>query len=298
MHSAGIASLTLFGLLAGAMAYADEGHFERTLPAEPRGAVEISNVSGEIDVRGWDRPEVSVRAELGEGVERVDVTSEHGRTIIKVVLPSFSGHRGEAHLQVQIPKESELTVSAVSADVKSSGVLGTQRLNAVSGDVNAELGNGDLELKTVSGDVKLRGRGHPARLHVTTVSGDVRLEHGAGELEASTVSGTLFASLDTATSIRARSTSGDLHFEGRLSHGGSVDVSSVSGEIQIRLPAEGGYTYEVTTFSGDISDCFDVKSERSSRYGPGHTLQGTRGDGAGHVRLKSMSGDVQLCDRR
>jgi len=31
---------------------------------------------------------------------------------------------------------------------------------------------------------------------------------------------------------------------------------------------------------------------------PGHTLQGTRGDGAGHVRLKTMSGDVQLCDRK
>jgi len=40
-----------------------------------------------------------------------------------------------------------------------------------------------------------------------------------------------------------------------------------------------------------------VKAERTSQYGPGSVLQGTRGEGAGHVRLKTMSGDVQLCDR-
>jgi DUF4097 and DUF4098 domain-containing protein YvlB len=90
----------------------------------------------------------------------------------------------------------------------------------------------------VSGDVKLKGHGQPARLHVSSVSGNVRLEHGAGDLEAGTVSGSLVVSLDSARSVRARSTSGDVHFEG------------------------------------------------------------TRGDGAGHLRLKTMSGDVQLCDRK
>jgi len=32
---------------------------------------------------------------------------------------------------------------------------------------------------------------------------------------------------------------------------------------------------------------------------PGHTLQGGYArDGAGHMHLKTMSGDVQLCDRK
>ena len=37
--------------------------------------------------------------------------------------------------------------------------------------------------------------------------------------------------------------------------------------------------------------------EKTGKLMPGSTLQGTRGEGAGHVRLKSMSGDIQLCDR-
>ena len=41
---------------------------------------------------------------------------------------------------MQIPKDSELDVSAVSADVTTcAGSLGVQRLSAVSGEVSAEL---------------------------------------------------------------------------------------------------------------------------------------------------------------
>jgi DUF4097 and DUF4098 domain-containing protein YvlB len=287
-------------LLLGACALAhasDDTTFERTVAAQPRGVVDISNVAGSIQVSGWDRSEVSVHADLGSGVERVDVTSEAGRTIIKVVLPSHSDRRGEADLTVKIPKDSELDVSAVSSDIRVSGVLGVQRLNAVSGDVTAELAGSDADVKTVSGDVRLKGHGQPLRLHASSVSGDVHVEHAAGDLEASTVSGELVASLDSARSIRARSTSGELTFEAKLTRGADVDVSSVSGEIKLRGAADGGYSYEVSSFSGDISDCFDVKPQRAGQYMPGSTLQGTRGDGAGHVRLKTMSGEVYLCDR-
>ena len=289
-------SLPAFLMSAAVCASADRV-FDRQVPAQPRGVVDISNVSGAIAVTGWDRPEVSVHAELGAGVERVEVNSEGGRTVIKVVLPAHSGHDGEAHLQVQIPKDSELNVSAVSADVTSAGVLGVQHVSAVSGEVTAELAGSDLELKTVSGDVRLKGHGQPARLHVSTVSGDVHLEHGAGDLEAGTVSGTLVVSLDSARSVRARTTSGDLRFQGRLTRGADFDASTVSGDLDVRASAEGGYGYELKTFSGDIRSCFDAQAERSGKFMPGSTLQGTRGEGAGHVRLKTMSGDIQLCDR-
>jgi len=290
------AAITVLFASAAACASGDKT-FERQVPAEARGVVDISNVSGRIDVTGWDRPEVSVRAELGESVERVDVNSDHGRTTVKVVLPHHSERDGDAHLHVQVPKDSELTVSAVSADVTTAGVTGVQRLHTVSGDITAELAGSDLELKSVSGDVKLKGHGQPARLHMSTVSGDVHLEHGAGDLEAGTVSGTLVVSLDSARSVRARTTSGDVHFEGKLARGADFDATSVSGDLKVRASAEGGYAYEISTFSGDISNCFNATPSEHG-HTPGHTLQGTRGDGAGHMRLKTMSGDVQLCDRK
>jgi Putative adhesin len=297
MRSAMWPSIAVLLLLAGTAASASsDTTFDRQLPAQPRGAVDISNISGTIEVSGWERADVSVHAELGSGVERVEVGSEGGRTTIKVVLPHTSGHGGEARLQVKIPKDSELNVSAVSADVTTSGVLGMQRLNAVSGDITAELAGADVEVKTVSGNLRLKGHGQPARLRLSTVSGDVRLEHGAGDFEASSVNGTLMVSLDGARSVRARTTSGDLRFEGSLAHGATLEASTVSGNLTVRASADGGYAYEVSSFSGAINDCFKAGAERASKSGPGSRLEGTRGEGAGHIRLKTMSGDVQLCD--
>jgi DUF4097 and DUF4098 domain-containing protein YvlB len=289
-------------LLAAAAASAEEtgGTFERQVPADPQGIVEISSTSGTIDVTGTDRAEVSVRAELATNVDHVEVTSEHGRTVVRVIqrphgISLFSLH-GDTRLHVKVPQGSEVDVSAVSADVTSGGVQGVQRLRTVSGEITAEIAGADFEAKSVSGDIKLRGHGQPARLHVSTVSGDLRLEHAAGDLESTTVSGEISAVLDPARSMRAHSTSGDIRLEGRLVRGADVDLQSVSGDLKVHAATEGGMQYEASSLSGDISDCFNVPAERSSRYGPGKTLSGTRGEGGAHVRLKSMSGDLDLCD--
>ncbi len=288
-------SAAALALAAATLCAASDTNFEKAVPADERGVVEISNTAGAVDVSGWDRHEVAIKAELGSGVDHVEVTSESGRTIIKVVLPGHSWHGGDAQLHVRVPKDSELRVSTVSADANISGVNGVQRINAVSGDVTTEIAGANLELKTVSGDVKVKGHGQPAQLRVTSVSGDVHLEHGAGDLETSSVSGTLVISLDSARSVQARTTSGDMHFDARLTKGASFEATTVSGDLNVRASADGGYAYEVSTFSGDISDCFD--NAHSQKAITGHSLSGARGDGAGHMRLKTMSGDVQLCDR-
>lgn len=290
-------SMALLALCASAVGFAsDDRTFEKTVAAQPHGVVDISNVAGEVEVSGWDRQEVSVRAELGSQVERVDVATEGGRTTVKVVLPSHTSGHGEAELHIQVPRESEVDISAVSADIKVKGVQGVERLNTVSGDVVGEIGSADAEVKTVSGEIRLKGHGSPARLQVNSVSGDVRLEHGAGDFEGTTVSGTLSVTLDSARSIRTRTTSGDMRLEAKLAHGATVEATSVSGDVSLRGSADGGYSYEVSSFSGDISNCFNATAEHG-KYMPGSRLQGTRAEGAGHVRIKTMSGDVQLCDR-
>ncbi|TLY81018.1 MAG: DUF4097 domain-containing protein [Gammaproteobacteria bacterium] len=298
MRTGALLPTMMMAVLASAAARAaGDNVFERQVAADPRGVVEISNVSGRIKVSGWDRAQVSVRGELGAGVERIDVTSDHGHTMIKVVLPSYSFRSGSVDLWVQVPRGSELDVSAVSADVTATDVQGVQRLKTVSGEIRADIGQSDVEVKTISGDITLSGHGQPAQLHVSTVSGSLRVEHGAGELEATAVSGAVTVRLDSARSVRVRTTSGDLRFEGKLLRGASFDAESVSGELIVRASAQAGYEYEVTTFSGDIRDCFNVEAERTDKYGPGHRLSGTRAAGGAHVRLRTMSGGVELCDR-
>jgi hypothetical protein len=284
-------------LLAARLAPAAAADYEHQVNADPKGAVEIVNVSGAIHVTAWDRPEVHVAARLDNSAERVDVQSEQGRTVVRVVLPGLSFMSGgSADLNVQVPRGSRIDVSSVSATVKVTGIQGEQRLHSVSGDISADIDGEDAEIKTVSGDVRLRGSGRPGRLHVTTVSGDLHVEHAAGEVEAGTVNGSIEAHVDQASSVRASTTSGSMRFDGTLLADASLEAKTLSGQLRVRAQGTEGYQYDVSTFSGHIDDCFDRQPERTSRYSPGERLNGTVGAGHAHVSIRSMTGTVDLCD--
>ncbi len=295
-----IAILTLS--LAAAAEAAHAGAFHQQVAANPHGQVDISNISGTIVVRGWDQPTVSVSADLPGGNERVVVKSAEGRTRVCVTngAPSCDGWSGSGRMRpvrlvVQVPRDSEVDAAGVSADIRSRGIAGTQHLHTVSGDIEAELGAGNDEVNSVSGRIQLRGSGADGALHVANVSGNLSVTNVSGELEARTVNGTLTAQLTRARVVRLDTTSGNIGLTARLARGGRIEASTVSGDQTLHLLAPAGYSYSVRTFSGGISDCFGQQPERSG-YGPGSRLEGTRGAGGGHVRIKTLSGDVSLCD--
>ena len=272
--------------------------FDQRIPADASGEVVISNVSGTVNVRGWDRNEVHVKGQLDEDVTRVDLESAgSGRIIVKVVLPRGHVNDGEAVIDVHVPKNSTVEVSAVSADVTSRGVLGTQRLKSVSGEVVADVEGDNSEVRSVSGDMTVRGGGKPQSLRISSVSGNIDASNIAGKLDLVTVSGDARAQMGDATEIRGRTTSGDLEVRAKLVRDGRVDVEGVSGDMTLRIAAASGLALEIESFSGDIVGCLAKNVERVNKYGPGTRLNHKMGDGGARVRAKTLSGDVDVCDR-
>jgi DUF4097 and DUF4098 domain-containing protein YvlB len=275
-----------------------ESSVDRKVAADPKGEVVISNVSGSIDVRGWDRSEVQVKGDLDEDVDRVDVETSGGRTFIKVVLPRGGHNDGDAVLQIQVPRMSSLDVTTTSADVNSKGVLGNLQLKTVSGDIVAEISGEDAEVRSVSGDLTLRGSGKAQNIRVSSVSGSLELNNAAGKLDVVTVSGDARAHLGDASEINARTTSGDVELHARMQPDGRVSAESVSGDISLSLASAEGLNLEIESFSGDISGCLAKDVQRVSKYGPGVRLDTRTGrDGAARVRAKTLSGDIEVCDR-
>jgi DUF4097 and DUF4098 domain-containing protein YvlB len=289
-----VAAAVLVG--AAAMAHAEDS-FEKRVPAAPTGVVEISNVAGSVSVAGWDKPEVDVRAELGSDETRVEVTSEDGRTRIRVIVPRNSDDESDTEMQVRVPRGSELQISTVSADIVARDVTGEQRLKSVSGNVKTDIAASDIEVKTVSGDLWLRGKSEDTDLRLSTVSGNVRLERAAGEVDAVTTSGDLSLDVQPARSVRVRTTSGSVEYRGKLARDASFEAESVSGDLNVRASAENGFDFEMTSFSGDIENCFNLEAEKTNRYGPGQRLSGKRGEGGAKIRMQTMSGEIDLCDR-
>ena len=280
--------------LAGAPARAGEA-IDKRAPADAAGSVEVSNVAGTVSVSGWDRNEVEVTGELGEGVERLEFTTADKVTRIKVVLPDRSYDVEDTDLIVKVPAGSRVSVNTVSADIVASGVTGAQRLQSVSGNLSTTAGREDVECKTVSGDVRVEGSGQKGMLTITTVSGDASALRAAGEVNANTVSGDLVLGLGETQRSRLRSTSGDVVLATRLVPDSRFDVESISGDVRVSLHGEIDAEFDVSSFSGEISNCFGPKPVSTSEYAPGQELRFREGQGTARIRIKTLNGDVNLC---
>lgn len=289
-------ALAAFVLAAPARAGEDRD-VEQRVAAEAGGQVNVNNVTGSVNVEAWDKAEVEVTGSLGAGVERLDVVRDGKRVTVKVVLPRSRSRDADADLLVRVPRGSSLEVTTVSADITTRDVAGTQRLKSVSGEISSHGAAQDSEFKSVSGDIRIAAAAQPAKVIAYTVSGNITVDDLSGALDATSVSGDMLLDLGNIADARLRSTSGDVRLGGRLAKDARVEFESVSGNLSMKVAADAGFAAEVDTFSGTLSNCFGVKPEAVSKYGPGERMALTRGAAGAHVRAKTMSGDVRICDR-
>jgi DUF4097 and DUF4098 domain-containing protein YvlB len=289
--------LPWLAVLAGAPAALAGTPINELAPADAAGHVEVSNIAGSVIVTGWTRAEVEVTGELGKGAERLEFSRAGKLTRVKVIMPNRSSRAESTDLIVKVPAGSSIAVNTVSADVRVQGVNGAQRLQSVSGDIETDSAAEDVECKTVSGDVTVNGSGKRSLLTVTTVSGDAQVNRVAGEVNGNTVSGDFTITMGDTARSRLRSTSGDLGIRGRLDPDARLDFESISGDIRLDLEGAIGAEFDISSFNGDIRSCFGPKPVRTSEYAPGSELRFREGRGNARVRLKTLNGDISLCNK-
>ena len=260
--------------------------------------IEVSNVEGRVDVTAWDRNEVELTARLESDEDTLEFEATERQVRIKVVKPKghFKGS-DEAILTLRIPQGARLTAQTVSADVTVDGVRGEQRLHTVSGDVETRAYDEPVALRTVSGDGTIRGTGGKSAVSVTGVSGSIEVGGIRGGFEGQVVSGEIKVELAAAERASLKTISGDIDARLELLPVARVEMESVSGTIGLAAKAPVNAEFDVESFSGEITSCFGAKARDKSAYGPGSELRFTQGTGGARVRIKSMSGDIRVCDR-
>jgi hypothetical protein len=283
-----------------AIAFATRVHADpvtRTLEADPKGEVQITNVAGQVHVIGWDRKEVELQADLGPDVERLDFRRDGRLTIVRVLLNEGRHHGADTELQVRVPRESAVNINTVSADQAIEQVRGFQKLQAVSGSIDTQLWSGECEATTVSGEVSVKANDAGAPLRINTVSGDVRLIGGSRELDLSTVSGDLEVHVAELGRARIKTTNGTLDLASKLARDARVEAEAINGEMRMMFDGVVDADFDIETFNGEIDNCFGPKAQRAHQYGPGNELRFREGNGSANVRVKTLNGEVQLCKR-
>lgn len=250
----------------------------------PLTALNVRLVGGTVNVVGTD--EDSARLEVSELEGPPLVVTRQGSTITVAYedLPwqgflkwlDRKGRHRSAVVSVAVPAATAVEVGVVGAGAVVSGVRGPTVVRGVSGDttlvrlsgaVRAETVSGNLEAQSVTGD-----------LRYNSVSGDLTVVDGAGtRVKAESVSGDMVVDLDP----RGKPT--------------DVRLTTISGEVAVRLPHPADARVEANTASGTVSNAFE--DLRVSGQWGARKITGTLGAGNGVLRASTVSGSIALLRR-
>jgi len=261
--------------------------------------ISVSNIAGSVNVTAWDRNEIQVGGELGEGAKPLQITGDNDHLSIKVESRGGSGwfnfggdsRMAPTTLELRVPRAASLDVDVVSAPLTIDGLAGGDiKVNTISGNARINARTPSVDVDSVSGSIELSG--HAERAALQTVSGEILAPALGSKAKLETISGGIQVGGGPWQTLTLSTVSGDVQLSGGLASGGGIDVDSMSGDVQLRLPADTSAKLHASSFSGDLRSDFGTPIEAD--HGPGSSLDARLGTGNGKIHIETFSGDLRV----
>lgn len=242
LRSAVLFILTL-GMVSATPCFAISNDFSQTYPLQPGGTFDLQNVNGPVQVEGWDRNEVDIRAvkiakERLADLDRVAIEVDAKPASVSVVTryPQNEGVEVAVEYTIHVPHSAHVEhISTVNGTLKIAGIDSVADLHTVNGNIEVYEGAGIVHARTTNGN-----------LHLELL----RFQDEKG-LTAETTNGSVLLAmpLDTQANLEARSMNGNFYSElplslesslrpremrGRYGKGGApIKLNTVNGAIQV-----------------------------------------------------------------
>ncbi|MDJ0462214.1 DUF4097 family beta strand repeat-containing protein [Streptomyces sp. H27-C3] len=247
-------------------------------------ALNVRIVNGTVNVVGSDEGPARLEVSEIDGPPLIVTRQDGTLTVAYEDLPwqnllkwlDRKSWSRNAVVSLTVPVGASVEVGVVGAGAVVSGISGRTDVRGVTGDTTLVGLSGAVHAHTVSGNVETQGV--TGDLHFKSVSGDLTVIEGAGaSVQADSVSGDMVIDLDSS---------------GRPT---DISLTTVSGEVAIRLPRPADTRVEANTTSGSVSNAFD-DLRVSGQWGT-KKITGTLGDGNGKIRAATVSGSIALLRR-
>ena len=231
---------------------------EIRVPAEDITALSIDWVAGDVKIMVTDGEEIVVTEHADRGIPaEYALLLEADNTLrIRYSNDVWGIDMPEKDLTVLLPRTVAENLTAVD-------------LSGVSADfaVDKLTVRDSFSFDTTSGKLKtevLTATG--AKADVNSVSGDIELDGSFREVKAGSTSGEIDLMLRNAPA--------------------AVEVSTVSGEVDVELPAGTGFTLDYSTVSGELECDFPLTKSVDGKF--------VCGDGACRIEVGTTSGSLSV----
>ncbi len=272
------------------MAATGEERYERVFAVGNHAELTLRNVRGSITVRGWDQPDVSVKAVKVRGTEwgasesfdqtLVEMEQDGSRVLIRTQRQGggIFGWLGigrtppVVNFDVHVPLTSDISIRNVDGPITVTDIVGSVYLRAV---------DGDMTIERVSGQIL-----------TSAVESSLRGKEVAGTLALKSVSGNAILAQSRLSSLWSKTVSGSIQLETTIDPAGTYETSSVSGSLHLLVPPDSRANAEMHTVSGRAA-CDLPCTITEQGVGQRRWAAVINGGGA-RIYLKSVDGSLKI----
>ncbi len=261
---------------------------DTTIAFDKNGIVTINAGTGDVIVTAGAANQLHVRAVSDDN----DIRFDASRNTVDL---STARRGSDTRFEVTVPVGARVFAKSQSGDISIRGTRGEVEVTAQSGDVRVENVNGRLQVKSWSGEVTVADV--TGDVDITTQSGDLSLTDIRGNLEIGNISGDITMRGVTAKIVRAKTTSGDVSYDGTVDPAGRYDFTSHSGDVKLRVPRDASAQLTVSTWNGEIDSEFPITLQ-PGEHGIGSSTSKkftfAIGGGSARISAETFSGDVTV----
>ncbi len=225
---------------------------DQTFKLAPRARVEVSGISGSVEVAVADADDAEVHVE--NTARDADALEDHKVTVAQTAagltvrgenpdgpwslwrwLASGGGGKARQRVTLKLPRGAEFVARGIGGGVRVGALDGPVRISGVGGGVEIERATGAAEISGINGGVNLALAELGARgARISGVNGGVELRVPAGlnaDLDVSGMNGGFSNDAPNAT-VEEQSNRSRAH--ARIGNGGfTIKISGVNGSVHL-----------------------------------------------------------------
>ena len=272
--------------------------FQKSYGLAQGNRVSVKTVAGDVSVKGYDGTTIMVTG-FREGFDRDLVSIVDASTADKVDVsinyPQQCNCDARVRFEVLVPRNTNYdydSFSSGSGNITVEEIIGMLHADSISGNVRVNNFVGAVTASSFSGDVRITQTPSAASSarqgdRRETVFAQVRGRRGVvregttaqtrGALIAKSISGNIFIDLVRLENLNSN----------------QLEFSSISGNVNVRLPETLGARVEMSTVVGTLTTDFLLTIEKNA-LSPGSLARGVVGDGSQELKITTIAGNISL----